>query len=69
MVRARLIPGGGEKEVSVEGRIKVRDLLRALGFSSEEAVVIKSGTPLTEEDYLEPGDEVEVVRVLSGGFL
>jgi sulfur carrier protein len=66
-VRARLIPEGRVIEVNVKGRIKVRSLLEKLGLNTEAAVVLKSGRPLTEDEELEDGDYVDVVRVLSGG--
>ena len=66
-VRVRLVPGGRVEEVRVEGRVRVRDLLGMLGLSPEEAVVIVGGRPLTEDEYVEDGSTVEVVRVLSGG--
>ena len=69
MVRIRLVPEGEERVLEASGRLRVGDLLRRLGLSIEGVVVIRDGTPLTEDDYVEPGDEVEVVRVLSGGIL
>ena len=67
MVRVRLVPEGRESTVEVGDRLRVRDLLAKLGLPSEGVVVIRDGVPLTEDDYLDPRDEVEVVRVLSGG--
>lgn len=66
-VRARLIPEGRVVEIPVKGRVKVRALLEELGLNPEAAVVLRSGRPLTEDDEVSDGDQVDVVRVLSGG--
>ncbi len=66
-VKARLIPEGRVVEVKVEGKIKVRSLLEELGLNPEAAVVLKSGKPLTEDEEVSDGEQVDVVRVLSGG--
>ncbi|GAB6147498.1 hypothetical protein JCM10135_00390 [Stetteria hydrogenophila] len=66
-VRVKLVPEGRVVEVRVEGSVRAGALLRMLGLNPESAVVLRSGTPLTEDEEVRDGEEVEVVRVLSGG--
>ncbi len=64
---ARLLPDGREVEVEAEKPLKVSELLKRVGMTSESAVVIRDGSPLLETDYVSPGEKVDIVRVLSGG--
>lgn len=49
------------------GEISVSELLRRLGLSKSEHIVLRKGIPLTEEDIIRDGDEVVVYLVKSGG--
>lgn len=58
----------GEKEVELpEERMRVDALLRALNLRLEEYIVIRNGEVLTEKDWVSREDDVELVRVISGG--
>ncbi len=65
-VKVRLIPEGKNAVVELETR-RVSELLRKLGYSFDDAVVIKNGRPLLEEEELDNDDEVTVIRTASGG--
>ncbi len=65
-VKVRLIPEGKNAVVELETR-RVSELLHKLGYSFDDAVVIKDGRPLLEEEELSDGDEVTVIRTASGG--
>lgn len=67
-VRVKVRPGGSTREVELEGRPRVRELVKALGYREEEAVVVRGGTVLTEDEALADGDEVEVYEAISGGY-
>jgi len=64
-VRVEVVPDG--RSASFKGPIKAYEVLEALGFTSEEAVVIINGRPVPETYVIPDGSEVRVVRVLSGG--
>lgn len=65
-VKARVIPEGKTLTAELEtGR--VAELLQKLGFSLDDAVVVKNGKPLLEEEKLSDGDEIIVVRMATGG--
>ncbi|MEL9909489.1 MAG: hypothetical protein QW389_07950 [Desulfurococcus sp.] len=49
------------------GGISVSELLRRLGLSKSEHIVLREGVPLTEDDIIRDGDEVVVYLVKSGG--
>jgi len=50
-----------------EKRLKAKELIRKLGLSPLSSLVIKNGEVISEEDYVEEGDEVRVVNAISGG--
>ena len=58
--------GGEEKEVNISGRT-VSDLLKTLGYASDEYVVTREGKILTEDDEIREGDRLVLVPVISGG--
>lgn len=58
----------GGREAPVAGSPKtVGALLAALGCSRETHVVLRDGEPLTEDRPIGPDDQLEIVRVVSGG--
>ena len=63
-VRARLVPGG---RVTIVEASRVRELLERLGASPETHVAMRDGAPLHPDEKLREGEEIVVVRVLSGG--
>ncbi len=64
-VRVRVL-GGEEKEVEMSGKT-VADLLKTLGYASDEYVVTREGKILTEDDEIKEGDSLVLVPVISGG--
>ena len=55
------------REVTVDGRRRVGDLLRELGLQPEAYLVIRENRLLTRDAQLEDADTVEVRPVISGG--
>ncbi|MEO0232699.1 MAG: MoaD/ThiS family protein [candidate division WOR-3 bacterium] len=45
----------------------VYELLKRLELSSEEVIVLKDKKVLIENDKLNPDDEIEIIKVISGG--
>ncbi len=58
----------GQQEYEFTERLSVRRLLERLGLLPETVVVVKNGEIVTEDEMLDPGDEVELIRVVSGGI-
>jgi len=54
-------------KISVEGRVKVSDILRKLGLALTEYVVLKNDVVVTEEEEVVDGDKLVVYPVKSGG--
>ena len=65
MVRVRVIPDN--REIAVDSGTPVEKLLKIAGFNTESAVVLVNGVPVPEDHRVKEGDEVVIVRVLSGG--
>ncbi len=57
----------GDKTHTFERDLKVRDLLKELKLNPEEVIVIRNGEVVTEDEVVRVGDEIEIVRVISGG--
>jgi len=50
-----------------EKRLKAKELLKKLGLSPIFSLVVKNGEVISEDDYVEEGDEVRVINAISGG--
>jgi len=57
----------GKQSWEFSERMQVRELLRRLNVFPNMVVVVRNGETVTEDEWLEPTDEVEVIRVISGG--
>ncbi len=57
----------GKKEFEFSERMSARCLLERLEVLPETVVVVKNEEIITEDEMIEPGDEVELIRVISGG--
>ncbi len=56
------------KEIEIpEKRLKAKELLKRLGLSPLSSLVIKNDEVISEEDYVEEGDNIRVVNAISGG--
>lgn len=51
-----------------EKKLKAKELIRRLGLSPLSSLVVKNGEVISEEEYVEEGDEVRVVNAISGGY-
>lgn len=47
--------------------MKVKDVLRAVGFNTESAIAKVNGKVALEDDPINDNDYVEVIPVVSGG--
>ena len=57
----------GQQEYEFTERMSVRKLLEQLGVLPETVVVIKNDEIVTEDEMLDVEDDVELIRVVSGG--
>jgi thiamine biosynthesis protein ThiS len=57
----------GQQEYEFTERMSVRKLLEQLGVLPETVVVIKNDEIVTEDEVLDVEDDVELIRVVSGG--
>lgn len=56
------------KVVSLAGRRRVGDVVDHLGLVAGTVLVIRGDELLTDDEFLEPDDEVEMRAVISGGI-
>jgi sulfur carrier protein ThiS len=64
-MRITLLPQ--HKQVDLPGRHRVSEVLRQLGMLPGTAMVIRGDALVTEHDFLEADDSVEIRSVISGG--
>jgi len=55
------------REWTVPAGKQVRDLLRELNLNPEAVIVVRGDTLLTGDRIIGPGDEIEILPVISGG--
>ncbi|RLJ71095.1 sulfur carrier protein [Hydrogenivirga caldilitoris] len=56
------------KEIELpENKLKAKELLRRLGLSPLSSLVIKNNEVISEDDYVEEGDNIRVINAISGG--
>ncbi|MCX8163912.1 MAG: thiamine biosynthesis protein ThiS [Aquificaceae bacterium] len=67
-MKVRVIYRSQIKELEFDGeKIRVVDLLKALGLSRDHAFVIKRDEILEEKQFIGDGEEVRVINAISGG--
>lgn len=59
----------GQQEYEFAERMSVRKLLERLGVLPETVVVVRNEEIVTEDELLDVNDEVELIRVVSGGLV
>jgi sulfur carrier protein ThiS len=55
------------KRIEVRSGSTLRDAIRKAGFSPEAVLAAKDGELITDDRILQPGDEIHLVAVISGG--
>lgn len=66
MLRIKILESNQLIELDIDN-ITVRDLLKKLGLSISEHIVLRNNEIITEEDILRDGDFISVFTVKSGG--
>jgi len=64
-MRITLLPQ--HKEIELSGRQRVSDVLRQLNMLPGTVMVIRGDELVTEQDFLDADDAVEIRSVISGG--
>jgi sulfur carrier protein ThiS len=55
------------KRFEVRSGTTLRDAIRKIGFSPEAVLAARNGELITDDRILLPGDEIQLVAVISGG--
>jgi len=56
-----------QSQKTLERRTVIRDLLASMGLYPEEVLVLVNGILSTEDQAVEPDDDVEIIRIISSG--
>lgn len=55
------------KQIEIEGRRRVADILRQLGLLPGTVMVIRGDELVTDEEVVEANETIEIRNVISGG--
>jgi len=55
------------KQIEIEGRRRVGDILRQLGLLPGTVMVIRGDVLVTDEEVVEANETIEIRNVISGG--
>jgi len=67
MIKVRLLRENKEKFIEYSRGLKIEDILKTFGYSSETAVVKRNGKISIEDEHIEDNDELLIIPVISGG--
>jgi thiamine biosynthesis protein ThiS len=56
-----------DKQWQFDEALTVHQMLKRLRLLPESVLVVRNGHLVTEDRRLQPGDEVEIIAVISGG--
>jgi sulfur carrier protein ThiS len=56
-----------KKKFEVKSGMTLRDAIKKLDILPESVIPVKDGEPITDDIILEDGDQIKLVRVISGG--
>ena len=56
-----------DREWELQGRRRVRDVVKEVGLIPHAVLAVRDGRLLTEDVMLEDKDEVKLIAVISGG--
>ena len=72
-LRLKIVAGSEERTVNVEvsdtgaGADTYESLLARLGINPVEVIVLCNGRPVPEDEEVNGGGEIEIIRIVSGG--
>ena len=62
-----VIFGKKEENKEIQGNTTIKEVLDAMDISSETVVVKRNREIVMDEEFLENGDIIEIIRVIYGG--
>jgi sulfur carrier protein ThiS len=66
-VKVMLLPEREKRTVEVGSRADGFALLKALNLNPENVIIVRKDEPIPVDSKIRPGDDLKVVRVVSGG--
>lgn len=67
LMKVRFVPENRVRTVNVEGKVRIKDILKLLNINLETVVVIKGGKVVTEDEFVSDEDEITILKAISGG--
>ncbi|MDP6613072.1 MAG: MoaD/ThiS family protein [Candidatus Hydrothermarchaeota archaeon] len=66
-MRIKLVLDGKERTIKAGSSSTVMHLLQSLGINRETVLVRKNGEICVEEEKIKEGDDIEIIKTISGG--
>lgn len=66
-MRIKLVLEGKRRTMKARGGTAVTHLLKELGINRETVLVRKNGEICVEDEEIKEGDEIEIIKAISGG--
>jgi sulfur carrier protein ThiS len=66
-VKILLLPDGEKRTVEVPKGADGFAVLKALNINPENVIIVRDDQPIPVDSRIRPGDDLKVVRVVSGG--
>ena len=60
--------GRDRREFAIDSPVEVRTLMKDLNLREESFILIRNRIPLTTDDIIEIGDDVDIMEIFSGGI-
>lgn len=58
---------GDKEKKTIEGGLSGIELIKLLGLSLDSTIILRDGKPIPEDEIIEEGSEVTVIKSFSGG--
>ena len=66
-MKVRFVPENKVRTVNVEGKVRIKDILKLLNINLETVVVVRGGKVVTEDEFVSDEDEITILKAISGG--
>lgn len=60
--------GNEVKDMELDDNTTIKNLLNELNISSESVVTKKNGEIVVEDELIDDGDEIQLIRIIYGGW-
>ena len=63
----KIFPDNLTKKIELKSGLKILDLLKKINLNPDNLIVLKNNTPIPVDDILNEEQELNIIKVASGG--